>query len=108
MIYDLVLITYDLVLSPYDHFVFGHDQSVTPYDWFRPLCDNVQSVYDLLELNDLLVYTPSASRYMVELQVRCCVIHGRFNTFSIEYRIKKVHGHATGGRRVNHMKLSVT
>lgn len=41
----------------------------------------------LIELNNLLMYSPFASRYLVELHVRYYVIHGLFNTFSINCRI---------------------
>ena len=81
MIYDLVLITYDLFVSghdqfvtPYDQLVLNYDQFVSPYDQlvtvydqFRPINDQLVTVYDqsmtslyLVELNDLFMYSPFA------------------------------------------------
>ena len=61
----------------FDHSVITFDQSTT--------CLYLHTTSpQLVELSDLLMYSPFASRCLVELQVRCCVIHGLFNTFSIE------------------------
>ena len=85
----------------FDHSVIMFDQSMTNSYLHTTSLRPASTMFDqsmtnsylhttslhLVELNDLLMYSPFASRYLVELQVRCCVIHGLFNTFSIEYRI---------------------
>ena len=97
MIYDQVLITYDQLVSSHDQSILSYDQFVTPYDQLVPNYDQfatpydqlvimfeqsttsshlhttslrLRPVYDFDELNDLLVYSPFASRHLVELQVR--------------------------------------
>ena len=67
--YDEFVTPYDQLVLNYDHFVSSYDQLVTVYDQFRPVYDFGQSTTSTSP-NDLLVYSPFASRYLVELQVR--------------------------------------